>query len=76
MEKDALSVLELKYLRIIDKGQFEHRAFLPLEVSQLIAKGLVEVVTKMGFPLPAVQYQYRPTVYGRYLLSQLSSSDD
>lgn len=76
MEKDALSVTELKYLRIIDKGQFEHRAFLPSEVSQLIAKGLVEVVTSITFPLPAPKYLYRPTVYGKYVLSHLGRADD
>ncbi len=76
MEKDAISVSELKYLRMIDKGQFEHHAFLPSEVSQLIAKGLVEVVTSITFPMPAPKYLYRPTVYGKYVLSQLTKLDD
>jgi hypothetical protein len=76
VEKDALSAMEIKYLRIIDKGQFEHHAFLPSEVSQLIAKGLVEVVTTIAFPLPAPQYLYRPTVYGKYILGQLGRADD
>ena len=75
MERDALSAIELKYLRVIDKGQFEHRTFLPPEVSHLIAKGMVEVVTAMTFPLPAPQYLYRPTVYGKYVLSQLAKAD-
>lgn len=72
MLNDDLSEAEIGLLRRIEKGELEDTIVLPHELSQLLAKGLVESTSVVIFPITIPKKCYRLTVYGKYLLRNLA----
>lgn len=68
-----LSDSEVKLLKKIEGGELEDSISLPHEVNQLIAKGLVESISILTFPIMPPRKYYRLTTYGKYILNNQSS---
>jgi len=71
MDDFMLSETELHYLRLIEKGLYEHRVSRPAVVSDLISKGMVEELTTMVFPLIPPRTVYRLTALGKHMLAMM-----
>ncbi|MDP2247913.1 MAG: hypothetical protein Q8J65_07245 [Nitrosomonadales bacterium] len=67
-----LSEAEIGLLRRIEKEELEDTIVLAHELSQLLAKGLVESTSVVIFPFTIPKKYYRLTVYGKYLLKNLA----
>lgn len=68
--KHNLSAKEIKCLQQVERGEFDHDLYLQQELNQLVAKGLVEIVTTLSFPIMPPRYCYRLTLYGKDILGK------
>lgn len=68
---DDLSEYEQRHLYKVHHGEFVNVDIVPAAVSVLVARGYVEAVPTLSFPITPPRYTFRLTTAGHALLAKI-----